>query len=49
VPVASARRFVVVQFRQALQQTAAIGAWSPYRAATSIIRPCQISFFTLEA
>ena len=36
--------FVVVQVRQALQQTAAIGAWSPYLAATCIARPCQIVF-----
>ena len=43
-PVASASRFVVVQVRQALQHTAAIGAWSPTFVATWIIRPCQICF-----
>jgi hypothetical protein len=33
-----------VHVRQALQQTAAIGAWSPYFAAACIARPCQIVF-----
>jgi hypothetical protein len=38
--------FVVVQVRHALQQTAAIGAWSPYFAATCTARPCQIVLTT---
>jgi len=38
----SARRFVVAQVRHALQQTVAIGAWSPYFAAARVSRPCQI-------
>jgi hypothetical protein len=33
---------VVTQVRQALQQTVAIGAWSPYFAAACVSRPCQI-------
>ena len=33
-----------MQVRQALQQTAAIGAWSPTFVAAWIIRPCQIAF-----
>ena len=44
MPAASTRRFVVVQVRQALQQTAAIGAWSPYFVATCIARACQTVF-----
>jgi hypothetical protein len=36
--------FVVAQVRQALQHVVARGADSPYRAATSSIRPCQICF-----
>ena len=44
VVVASATTFVVTQVLHALQQTAAIGAWSPYLAATCAARPCQICF-----
>ena len=47
MPNASASRFVVVHVRQALQQTAAIGALSPYLVAAWDIRTCQSSFFTL--
>jgi hypothetical protein len=36
--------FVVTQVRQALQQTVAIGALSPYFAAACVIRPVQICF-----
>jgi hypothetical protein len=36
--------FVVTQVRQALQQTAAIGAFSPYFPAAWAIRPVQIVF-----
>src|SRR5215208_6576307 len=36
--------FVVAQVRQALQQTVAIGACSPYLPATSATRPVQIVF-----
>ena len=35
-PLASAKRFVVVQVRQALQQTPTIGAWSPYFVAARV-------------
>ena len=35
---------VVTQVRQALQQTAAIGAFSPYFPAACAIRPVQIVF-----
>jgi hypothetical protein len=41
---ASATTFVVTHVRQALQQTAAMGAWSPYLATVSAARPCQICF-----
>jgi hypothetical protein len=37
-------RFVVAQVRQALQQTAAIGACSPYFALACATRPVQIVF-----
>jgi hypothetical protein len=40
--------FVVTHVRQALQQTAAIGAFSPYLALACAIRPVQI-VFTLGA
>ena len=43
-PVSSARTFVVTQVRQALQQTAAIGACSPYFPAACAMRPVQICF-----
>ena len=43
-PVASPTTFVVTQVLHALQQTAAIGACSPYFAATCAARPCQICF-----
>jgi hypothetical protein len=33
-----------MQVRQALQQTVAIGAFSPYLPAASAIRPVQIVF-----
>jgi hypothetical protein len=36
--------FVVTHVRQALQQTVAIGACSPYLVATSPMRPEAISF-----
>jgi hypothetical protein len=36
--------FVVTHVRQALQQTAAIGAFSPYFPATCANRPVQIVF-----
>ena len=36
--------FVVAHVRHALQQTAAIGACSPYFPAAWIIRPCQTVF-----
>jgi hypothetical protein len=36
--------FVVTHVRQALQQTVAIGAFSPYFATTSPIRPVAIVF-----
>jgi len=39
--------FVVVHVRQTLQQTAAIGALSPYLAAAWDTLTCQSSFFTL--
>jgi hypothetical protein len=42
--VASARRFVVTQARQALQQTAVVGVTSPSFDAACIARPCQICF-----
>jgi hypothetical protein len=38
----SARRFVVTQVLHALQQTVAVGAWSPYFAAACVSRPCQL-------
>ena len=38
--------FVVAQVRHALQQTAAIGACSPYFPAAWAIRPAQICFMT---
>ena len=41
---ASATTFVVTQVRQALQQTAAMGAWSPYFAVAWTTRLCQICF-----
>jgi hypothetical protein len=41
MPVASVKRFVVVQVRHALQHTAAIGAFSPYFVDTWAMRPCQ--------
>ena len=41
-PEVSAKRFVVVQVRQALQQTAAIGACSPYFAAACATLLVQI-------
>jgi hypothetical protein len=34
----------VTHARQALQQTVAIGACSPYFAAVSAMRPCQTTF-----
>jgi hypothetical protein len=40
--------FVVTHVRQALQQTAAMGAFSPYLALACAIRPVQI-VFTAEA
>ena len=40
----SAMMLVVAHVRQALQHTAAIGAWSPYFAATWVIRPCHTVF-----
>jgi hypothetical protein len=36
--------FVVTQVRQALQQTAAMGAFSPYFPAAWAIGPAQICF-----
>jgi len=36
--------FVVAQVRQALQQTAAIGACSPYFPAACTSRPCHTVF-----
>jgi hypothetical protein len=36
--------FVVTQVRHALQQTAAIGAFSPYFPAACATRPVQICF-----
>jgi hypothetical protein len=36
--------FVWTQVRQALQQTVAIGAWSPYFVAVWATRPVQICF-----
>jgi hypothetical protein len=36
--------FVVTHVRQALQQTAAIGAFSPYFPAAWAMRPVQIVF-----
>jgi hypothetical protein len=36
--------FVVTQVRQALQQTAAMGAFSPYLAVAWATRPVQICF-----
>jgi hypothetical protein len=41
-------RFAVTQVRHALQQTAAIGAFSPYFTLASAIRPVQM-VFTLVA
>jgi hypothetical protein len=41
-PLAIPTRFVVTQVRQALQQTAAIGAFSPYFAVAWATRPVQI-------
>jgi hypothetical protein len=38
------KMLVVTQVRQALQQTVAIGAFSPYFPAAWAIRPVQISF-----
>jgi len=37
-------KFVLTHVRQALQQTAAIGACSPYFALTWATRPVQIVF-----
>jgi hypothetical protein len=42
--VASAIRFVVRQVRQALQQTAAVGAFSPYFPTACAALPVQICF-----
>jgi hypothetical protein len=42
--VTTPRMFVVTHVRQALQQTAAIGALSPYFPATCAMRPVQIVF-----
>lgn len=42
--VAMPMMLVVTQVRQALQQTAAIGAFSPYFPAACAIRPVQIVF-----
>ena len=36
--------FVVTHARQALQHTAAMGAFSPYFAADSASLPCQATF-----
>lgn len=41
-PVSNPTMFVVTHVRQALQQTAAIGACSPYLPAACAIRPVQI-------
>ena len=41
---ASEARFVVAHVRQALQQTAAIGACSPYLPAACTSFPCQTAF-----
>jgi hypothetical protein len=41
---APAIRFVWTQARQALQQTAAIGACSPYLEVVCVTRPCQTVF-----
>jgi hypothetical protein len=43
-PESSARTFVVTQVLHALQQTAAIGACSPYFPAACAMRPVQICF-----
>ena len=42
--VASPIKFVVTQVRQALQQTAAVGALSPYFPAAWASRPAQTCF-----
>jgi hypothetical protein len=42
--IVTAIRFVWTQVRQALQQTAAVGACSPYFAAAWAARPAQIVF-----
>ena len=42
--MATAMMFVVTQVRQALQQTVAIGAFSPYFAVACAMRPVQICF-----
>ena len=47
-PLASTKRFVVVQVRQALQQTPTIGAWSPYFVAACVTR-CVRTVFTEPA
>jgi hypothetical protein len=44
--VKTATRFAVTQERQALQQTVAIGAFSPYFATTCPIRPLAICFMS---
>jgi hypothetical protein len=41
---ATATRFVVTQVRQALQHTAAVGAFSPYFPASCAALPAQICF-----
>jgi hypothetical protein len=42
--VASASRLVVTHVRQALQQTTAVGAFSPYFPTTCAALPVQICF-----
>ncbi len=43
-PVTMPTMFVMTQVRHALQQTAAIGAFSPYFPAVRAIGPVQICF-----
>jgi hypothetical protein len=42
--MARVRTFVVTQVRQALQQTVAMGAFSPYLAVAWAMRPVEICF-----